>query len=569
MNNVTPMALNNGIYLQSTEYSQESHLDQAHVISLNQGKNKVTDLGVVEQFVQSGYLIKPYLYSFSKFGKNRIYVDGHIYKWSQPQFDEPCYIVEDISGVDKPGLAGEKFKIKVNKRKYDHGFVIAVDQHDPHHLLITPDEITEEGEHVVLTVKLKSVGQADRWFPKEYLRPGTRLFAITTYETEYSQTYSSIPTFSGGVREFFNTVGETSAQIHYSITRDAAFTKISQDCVAGLRDYKEIVEMYQFKPGSLGHDISLKNAAPGMLGTAYMKKYGKDRGMKQMKADIALKTWVPKIEALGMAYLEMLVQNEAMWGSGGLVDYDGATKAANSALGLFHQLNMGNQHTYNLYDWNIEKFEFVLASRLKNRIEPFKNNVIVIKTGQGGLAWVKNQLRKMPSKAGMVIQANDYIEGIGRNNNQDLKWTNPNISSWEMSNGYGTIRFELAPGLDPIDANEIVNPIVPMSRTIGGHRLSSYMFIIEDIIDVESNNIVELVYGPDWDMRKSVIQGKLPYMGNTFAGNTWQRSNHHPGFEVFLEKRHSAYWVKDVTKSLLIKPLNPFTGRPIYNGFYK
>ena len=45
----------------------------------------------------------------------------------------------------------------------------------------------------------------------------------------------------------------------------------------------------------------------------------------------------------------------------------------------------------------------------------------------------------------------------------------------------GKLEFELAPGLDPIDANDHINPIVPLSNgTIGGHRLSSYMFIIED-----------------------------------------------------------------------------------------
>jgi hypothetical protein len=306
-----------------------------------------------------------------------------------------------------------------------------------------------------------------------------------------------------------------------------------------------------------------------MLGMAYSKKYGGDKGMSQMKSDIALRSWVPKIEALGLAYLEMMVQNEAMWGSGGLVDFDGATKAANSALGLYHQLNMGNQHYFNLYDWTIEKFEFVVGSRLKNRVEPFKGNKIKVKTGQGGLAWVKNQMRNKPGQQGMVLQASDFIQGLGKNNNQSLTLTNLDISSWVMSNGYGTIEFELAPGLDPIDANELINPMVPMSKTIGGHRLSSYMFIIEDIVDLEGDNICELVYGPDWDVRKSVIQGKLAYMGNTFNGDMWQRSGHHPGYEVFMEKRHSAYWVKDITRSLVIKPINPFTNKPIFNGYFQ
>jgi len=560
----TPLVLNNGVYLQTTEYDHHSHLDQSHVKHLSRGKEKITDLGIVQPFVTAGYLMKPYLYSFSNMGQNRVYVDGHIFKWGHPTHDEPCYIMEDISGRDKPGIAGEKFKIKVNKRKYDHGYIIAVDQHDPHHLLITPDEIIEDGDGVILTVKLKSVDQANRWFPKEYLRPGTKFFPITTVETEYSETYSSIPTFSGGMREYFNTVGYTSAQLHYSVTRDAAFSKISKETVAGLDKYREIVEMYVFRPGSTGYDLSLQGHGPQMLKAGYQKKYG-SKYKDAMKYDIVKRMWVPKIEALGMAWLEAMVEQEAIWGSGGLIDYDGKTKAQ-SSLGLFHQLNMGNQHIYNLFNFTLEKFEFILASRIKDRIEPFKGNKIVIKTGQGGLALIKNMLRRQPSKAGMVLQGNDYITGIGKNNNQGLGWTNPEFNNWEMANGYGNVSFELAPGLDPIDANPQVNPIVPMSKGIGGHRLSSYMFIIDDITNADSGNIVELVYGPDWDYRHSVIQGKMAYMGNTFGNSgSWQRSNHHPGFEVFMEKRHKAYFVKDITKSLLIKPINPFNGRPIYD----
>jgi hypothetical protein len=137
-----------------------------------------------------------------------------------------------------------------------------------------------------------------------------------------------------------------------------------------------------------------------------------------------------------------------------------------------------------------------------------------------------------------------------------------------MANGYGKIMFKLNPALDPVDANEKINPIVPFSNNIGGHRLSSYMFIIADITENGSDNIVELIYKPDWDFSKSVEVGKLPYMNQPMYNGAHIKSSNHPGFKVTMVKKHKAYFLKDATKSLLIKPLNPYTGKPLFGGKY-
>ena len=48
-----------------------------------------------------------------------------------------------------------------------------------------------------------------------------------------------------------------------------------------------------------------------------------------------------------------------------------------------------------------------------------------------------------------------------------------------------------------------------------------------------------------------------------FAGN-----KNIPGFEVYLEKRFKAYRLIDPTKSLLIKPINPNTGKVIFEPVF-
>lgn len=565
----TPLVLQNGFYLQTTEHDHKSHMDKAHVMSLNQGNPFITDLGIIEPFITSGFLQRPYLYGMSNLSTSRLMVDNGIYRWKYPTHDEPCYIVEDLSHHSKPGIAGEKFRIKVNKRKYDNGYIIAVDQHSPEQLLITEDEILDDGDGVILTVKYVGIDPANRWFPKEHLRPKTKLFAIGTVGSEYSQTYSSIPTFSGGMREYMNTVGGTTTQLHYEVTRDAAYSMTSEKCVASLDAHREVIEMYRFRPGSVGHDLSMKGQSPKALGRAYADKYGKG-AMEKLKYDTVQKLWIPRIEALGMSYIDALVESKAIWGAGGQISFDGKTKQ-NQALGLFHQLNMGNQYVFNLEMFTIDQLEMILAEKLKDRVEPFTSKYdITIKVGIGMYTLLRSQLNKRPVQAGAVVQATDLVAGLGKGDNKHLRYNPLQIDSWEMANGYGTVTMELVPGLDPIDANEQVNPMVSVSPTAGAHRLSSYMIIIEDITNNESGNIIELVHGQDWDFQKRVIVGKLNYLGAPVFGNgTFLSSSHHPGYQMIMEKRDKAYWVKDVTKSLLIKPYNPYTGRPIYDGYFK
>lgn len=559
-----PLVLNNGVYLQSTEWESSSHVDKAHIQYLNKDSGPVTDLGIVTPFVTAGYKLKPYLYNFSGQGARRIFLDGHIYKWSTPLHDEPCYIMADLSGTDKPGIAGEKFKVKLSTNKYDNNYILAIDQHDPHQMLVTNDEIIQDGDGWIYTMKLVSVDQNRRWFPKDYLRPNTKLFPITTITSEYDQQYASIPTMTGGMREYFNVVGESSAALYYSVTREAAYSKVKNNIVANIRDYRKIIEMYVFRPGSLGYDLSMKGQEPHSLYDQYIRSYGsKAKADSNMDRDIVLRSWVPELELTGIAWLEAMVEQAAMWGAGGKVSTDGRTSTS-MPLGLFHQLNMGNTHSYNLFNMTLEKFEFMLTSRLMGKEDFDPGSEFVIKTGRGGLAMVRNWLRYMPGNNGMLTDSKDYIRGLGQNANKNLIIDLPEFTGWSMKNGMGTIRFELAPGLDPHDANPQVNPVVPASKGIGGHRLSSYMFIIDDITNSMEGNIYELLYGPDWDFRKRHISGKLNYMG----GDNFASASHHPGFEVFLEKRHKAYWVKDITKSLLIKPINPFTGREIYSSYH-
>lgn len=566
-----PITLNNGIYLETTEYSQTSHLDSAHVAQMNKGNHSPTHLGIIEPFITSGYFENPYIYNFANVKSTRIEVPGGMYSWEYPIAEEPVYVLEDMSGVDKPGIGGSKFKFKVNELKYDNGYILAPDPHSPEQILITEDEIIQEVDGWVVTARYYGVDPANRWYPKQFLRRNTKLFPVGTVETEYSKTYSSIPTFGGGTRKYMNMVGQTHSQLHYEITRDAAYSMTNQKCVAPLDMAKEVIQMYRFRPGSLGHGLQGQEPKR-VLRDAYIKAYGKN-GEKRMQMDIVQKLWIPKIEALGIQTLEMMREMKAIWGAGGPVNYDGKTQQV-GAVGLFHQLNMGNQYTFNLFSFSVGKLENIIAERLRGRVTPFNNNTVTtIKVGTGMYALLRNQLTKIFSDSNAMVHGKDISEGLGSNKNRGVSLNPIQVTSWNMLNGYGVVRMEVVPGLDPKDANSDINPMITVSPTLGAHRLSSYMIIIDDITNSEGGNICELVYKDDWDINCRVKIGKLNYMGaptfNGATGSMFVSSSDHPGYEVIMTARDKAYWVKDITKSLLIKPINPMTGKPIYDPVYR
>jgi len=314
----TPLVLNNGTYLQQTEYSHTGgHLDASHVMAMGEGRSHMTDLGIIEPWVTSGYLKNPYQYGFGNLKTKFMKVPGGAYKWSFPIHDEPCKVIEILDDSPYPGRAGEKVRLRVNKAKYDNGWIIKPDQHLSFDLLITEDEIIYEIDSAIITVRYLGPDAFNRWIPRELICPGTTFFGISTVETEYSTHHSSIPGFSAGVREFWNVVGDSSSQIHYEVTRNAAYKHISNKLISGLDAHREIIEMYRFKPGTLGHDLSLKGQNPKALTAAYSKRYGANNCKAAIMRDTVMRSWVPRIEALAMSYLKMGRENKAIWGAGG------------------------------------------------------------------------------------------------------------------------------------------------------------------------------------------------------------------------------------------------------------
>lgn len=551
-----PLTLQNGIYLQTREYNYQTHLDSAHLMRMEAGRaTDTTDLGMIVPWITTGYMERPGMWDLIGQGKNRLlHSEGHIYKWQQPIAEQPTYVVEDISGVSKPGVDGTTFKLKLNKRTFGNSAIITSNKFSGLELYVTPDEIRQDGDGFVYTVKLNSTNKKYKWFPKNLLQAGTIFFQIGSVLGEFGQTYNDVGGFSNGYREFYNYVGEGFANTHFTVTRDAALSKVSKQSVLGLQQYRKIIEMYQLKPGSAAFDISRTGQSTYNEMLAAYK--GDTAGLQK---DIVKKAWIPEVEMLAMRIVERDVESYAMWGAGGVIDVEGRTQVR-LPIGLFHQLNMGPAYTFNIPNFQLKKLDAWITSRLKDKIDPYGQNKIKIGTGLGGLKLVRGQILDVVQALGLTFEHDRYVKG---NDNQMLYFDGPAFISYRMS--FGIVEFVHVPALDPIEANEVENPM------IDGHRLSSYMFIIDDLT-ASNDNIHEIVYGPDFDFHHFYINGRMNYMdspnNSVSRSGPYQASNLGPGFEVYIEKRTKAYWIKDLTKSLLIKPFNPYTGKPLFEPVF-
>lgn len=554
-----PLTLTNGIYLQTREFNHDVHLDSAHLMMMDSGRPQDhTDLGMVTPWITTGYLDRPGMWNLIGEGKNRVlYTESTIFKFQQPLAEQPTYIIENVSTFDKNGIDGQEFPIKLNKRTFGNSALITHDKFSGLQLYVTPREIRKDGDGFIYWVKIHSVNKKYKFFPTEFLAPGTIFFQIGTILGEFGQTYSDFGDIKTGYREFYNYVGDGYANTHFTCTREAALSKISEGSVKSLQQYRKVIELYQLKPGSAAYDISRSGQTPVQV---YMEKgMSKADAENAVRKDIVKRAWIPEVEALGMRMVERDVEMTAMWSPGGVMDVEGKTQVR-LPLGLFHQLNLGPNYLYNIPKFQLSKLEAWITSRLKDKIDPYGQNIIRIGTGRGGLKLVRSQIKDVAQAIGLTYDSEKYVKG---NDNMKLYLDTPNFLSYRSS--FGIIQFEHVPALDPIVANDIENPLVD------GERLSSYMFIIDDL-SASNDNIHEVVYGPDFDFHHFYINGRMNYMDTPRFGASrsgpYQASNTGPGFEVYMEKRHKCYWVKDITKSLLIKPYNPRTGRPLFEPYF-
>jgi hypothetical protein len=257
--------------------------------------------------------------------------------------------------------------------------------------------------------------------------------------------------------------------------------------------------------------------------------------------------WTTAADIAARSRTELDCLQEAIWGVGGPVLMDG--EIVNTPIGLYHQLNRGNQHFFSIEKLTWTKFIGILGSFFHGRQELFQDNVIEVTVGEGLMSLIHDMLSKLPGAAGMILNSKDYLKGP----NNDLFFEVPRITS--VRSPFGIVQFKVNRGFSPVDDNDVENPY------IGPFRLSSYMAVVMDMTTGQNSSNVKMLRAKDgWDTTQVYENGKGNYLGAPHG--TPGRIDVPWDFRVSFSKKHYAYWVMDPTKSFIMKPYNPITKKP-------
>ena len=299
-NTITPLSLNGGVFLASTQFNGQMHLDHEHVLSQTRGQVS-HKLGVITPFIANGYLDN--LSMFNDFSAQRIEVDSPtgLYEWESPEAMEETYIVEDLSGTNTAGIDHQIFKLRLNRRAFGNTATVKFSQFDDFDLMVTNDEILNDVETGtwVYTFRLLGVDSPSKFVPKHYLQPGQRLMHMGSEFGEFDTIYNDI-SWGGKMNKFYNYVGQSRANIHYSVTDEAAYSRINSNTVKQLNDYRKVIEMHLFRPGSDGFYAQMSGKHP-------ITVYKGD--VKSMQNDIVMSSWIPEVELLAAARLRLDVED--------------------------------------------------------------------------------------------------------------------------------------------------------------------------------------------------------------------------------------------------------------------
>ena len=170
-----------------------------------------------------------------------------------------------------------------------------------------------------------------------------------------------------------------------------------------------------------------------------------------------------------------------------------------------------------------------------------------MQTGLAGMKQVSEAIQREARGANMVMNAKELgaITGQGMNLGFGFAFTEYKIPY------LANVQFVLNPAFDNVHTNDIENPI------IDGFPLSSYNYIVFDIIENSNDNIYLLKLEWDHELRWFYQNGTMDYLGRTSG---FQSSGMFSGYKVFMEQTMPAIWVKDPTKVLKIVMKNPVTG---------
>ena len=536
------VVLNNGIYVRETNVKVGGHLDSYHLNNMLKGTS-AHDLGIVDLWVMAQKVEMP-LYQMSNFGgKNIIEVDdpNGAYKWKTPVVSDLPYITEDVEPTrSNLGIDGTTFKIKVNKRAFGHGDIITYDKYNGLEMYITDDDILPSADGYVYTVQLVNNDNL-AVMDKNYLKPGTKIFRISSVRGEYGEKLSDIGEVESGYREYYNFVGQAEAHSHFTVSSRADLILKKGMTEEGLLAVNELWRNFD------------KTLDPSITSLDDMvKKMGKDYVKKAVEKGTLTRSFITKLEAANLTKIANDIERYLMWGKGGRVKQDGPDDIRLS-VGLWKQLDNSYKKIYTKAGFSLDMFQTELHNFYNGKVEfkgPDPKRDIIVQTGLAGMRLVNEAIKREALGTGLTVNLDKSgMNGISGSNAMDMHYGFA-FTSYTIP-FLANVKFVLNPAFDNVHTSDIENPI------IDGFPLSSYNFIIFDITQNTNDNIFLLKKKYDSQLRWWYQNGTMDYLGRESG---FASSGNFNGYKVFMTQAMPSIWVKDPTKVLKLVMRNPISG---------
>lgn len=544
----TPNLLQQGVLVQDRQYySPNSHITESNLFAAGIRKEvPMDDLGLVKTWTQLFRNVKP-IYNFDEIAKTPVSVESDKgFTWSTTVTLENPMIVADLSESEKPGIDGQEFKIAFN-RPFSVTNVITYDHiHNPFQLIVT-QEPYKDGDQFVHTVKIDGVAAKNAYLSKQYLSPGTQYYKITSRRGDNNDTVASTFQSEVGERKWHYSLSNTEVAKYFSVDKKSLILLQSGKSKDLGMDYR-VWELYKFAPGSDGHKHMIGEPSTNMT-KIVNNAYNGDP--KAARKDIIGRNWFMEAEKACMDELMYEWTMNLMWGTGGTTSIQYDTMQTSPGLYWQHR-NYGTIQKYNFSTMSLDYLRARIEFHFKHKMDFNQEGEIVFKVGAGLLEFIQKEIKKEFGGSGAVVQVGEsdrFLKGDRFNLNYTMRFNSFFLKAFPKM----LVKVEYDEALDPVQANNISNPIIDRH-----YRLSSFTGIIYDIRDIEADNIKLVKWAYDDKLRYQKQIGNVDWADQNA---TFISSGNFSGIKGTMSMRHANMWLVDPTKSLMFELINPKTGK--------
>lgn len=550
-----------GIFIGQTRVKGlTNHLDIPYVTALEGAMTDKLDFGVLDLWALKQRTDSPLL-SLAVENAQIIYTNADYYTFELPSAAEG--VTRLISGgldKDKFGMDGEEIPFIVSRRDLSPGAMFKFDLTSPVMFKVVNRIPEQIGEHYRVWASLVTNSQVPYVTKAEFIPQrqiiklaDTRGLDFSAHEATWG--VSGVPS----LMKFKNYLTNIKLQQAYRVTEGAVQmlnheTRFDAAQLKGMENM--MLKFYSVRGIADNKVINMNTAAPE----------DRERYMQQIQdARVKGMGHSAMVSFLDNVAINLMLQqnnNLGIWGpaANSLVDGYDSTRLA---PGVWFQLDQaGYKTTYDIgtFDLNvlgdaIKDYEF---GKVELR-DAISTNVYVIRTGRGGQEMIFDAFLKAGFQVPAQIHNADH--GFLKGDANNLVHRAARITEFQLKT-VGILRVEWEPGFDPVNADEIVNPILA-----SGYRLSSYTMLIEDY-NTSGDNIAIIRNKAESKITMRVTNGTAAHP--IFSGSTsiaGQNVMYHNadddlnGYKVRFTGCADTMIVKDPTKLLKLVPNNPKLGR--------